>query len=106
MINLCLRRTILGEGDHPEEDCSPLLDDAWHQNYPMMIGMLNLLVCLGRLDISFATSLLSRFTACPLEGHRDIMLRIFGYSKKYKKRRIVIDSRETRSSWEERMLWI
>ena len=91
---LSKKDTPMVEGDHPEEDCSPLLDDAEHQRYQMMIGMLNWLVCLGRFDISFATSSLSRFTACPREGHRDRVFRIFGYLKKYKNRRIVIDSRD------------
>ena len=57
-----------------------------------MIGMVNWVVCLGRLDISLATSSLSSLTACPREGHRDRVLRIFGYLKKCRNRRIDIDS--------------
>ena len=81
------------DGDHPEEDMSEPLDEKVHQQYQMLIGMLNCIVCIGRVDVAFATALLSRFTACPRKGHRDRALRIFGYLKKYKNRRIVVDSR-------------
>ena len=82
------------DGDHPEEDCSALLDDDGHQKYQMLIGMLNWIVCLGRMDVAFATTSLSRFTACPRAGHLERALRIFGYLKKNKNRRIVVDSRD------------
>ena len=47
------------------------------------------------MDVEYATASLYRFTACPRKGHRDHALIIFGYLKKYKNRRIVIDSRDT-----------
>lgn len=81
-------------GDHPEMDVSSPLDDESHRKYQMLIGMLNWIVCLGRVDIAFATSSLSRFTACPRKGHLERVLRIFGYLKRYKNRRIVVDSRD------------
>ena len=74
---------------------SELLDDKDHQQYQMLIGMLNWIVCIGIMDVAYATASLYRFTACPRKGHRDHALRIFGYLKKYKNRRIVIDSRDT-----------
>ena len=83
------------DGDHPEEDTSELLDDKDHQQYQMLIGMLNWFVCIGIMDVAYATASLSRFTACPMKGHQDCALRIFGYLKKYKNRRIVTDSRDT-----------
>ena len=61
----------------------------------MLIGILNWILCTGRVDVSFATASLSRFTACPRKVHRDRDLRIFGYLKKYKNRRIFVDSRDT-----------
>ena len=83
------------DGDHhPEEDSSPLLNDAGHQQYQMLTGMSNWIVCIGRIDVAFATASLSRFIVCPREGHRDRVLGIFGYLKKYKNRRIVVDSRD------------
>ena len=51
--------------DHPEEDTSEPLDDKGHQKYHMLIGMLNWIVCIGRVDVAFATASLSCFTACP-----------------------------------------
>ena len=86
--------TPMTDGDHPEEDVSELLDDKGHQRYQMLIGMLNWIVCIGRMDVAYATSSLSRFTACPRKGHMDRVLRIFGYLKKYKNRRVVVDSRD------------
>ena len=65
---LCKKDIPTVEGDYLEKNSSPLLDDAGHQHHQMMIGILNWLVCLGRLDTSFATFSLSKFTACLCEG--------------------------------------
>ena len=86
--------TPMTDGDHPETDVSAPLSDGQHTQYQMLIGMLNWIVCLGRLDIAFATSSLSRFTACPRKGHLERVLRIFGYLRKYKNKRIIVDSRD------------
>ncbi len=59
------------DGDHPEEDTCEPLDDKGHQQYQMVIGMLNWIVCIGRMDVAYVTALLSRFTACPRKGHMD-----------------------------------
>lgn len=93
-INLPKKETPMAEGDHPEEDSSSPLNDDEHRKYQMLIGMLNWIVCLGRMDVAFATSSLSRFTACPRKGHMDRALRVFGYLKRNKNRRYVIDSRD------------
>ena len=58
----------------------------------MLIGMLNWLVTIGRIDVAYATSSMSRFTACPRKGHLERVMKIYGYLKKYSNRRIVIDS--------------
>jgi hypothetical protein len=63
--------TPMPAGDHPELDDSPLLNDDQHRKYQMIIGMLNWVVTIGRLDVAFSTSSLSRFTACPRCGHLD-----------------------------------
>ena len=68
--------------DHPETDDSPLLNPTQHQQYQQLIGMLNWLVQLGRFDIAFATSSMSRFTAAPREQHLTRVLKIWGYLKK------------------------
>ena len=44
------------DGDHPEEDSSEILGDEDHKKYMMLIGMLNWIVCLGRMDVAFAVT--------------------------------------------------
>jgi hypothetical protein len=81
-------------GDHPELDASTVLNDDEHRKYQMLIGMLVWIVTIGRIDVAHATSSLSRFTACPRQGHLERVLRVFGYLKKRPNRRIVVDSRD------------
>ena len=88
------KATPMEDGDHPEEDDSEVLGDSDHQKYQMLMGMLNWVICLGRIDVAFAGSSLGRFSACPRKGHLERVLRVFGYLKKNKNRRIVIDSRD------------
>ena len=40
--------------DHPEMDVSNVLNEDMHRKYQMLIGMLNWLVTIGRIDISYA----------------------------------------------------
>ena len=47
---------------------------------------------IGRPDILFAASSLSRFSAAPRKGHLDLILHTLGYLKKFPHRRIQIDS--------------
>ena len=51
------------DGDHQEEYTSELLDDKDHQQYHMLIEMLNWIVCIGRMDVAFAMGI-----AFPLHG--------------------------------------
>ena len=46
---------------------------------------------IGRLDISFAVSSLSRFSAAPRVGHLQLAIYMFGYLKKHPNRNLVID---------------
>ena len=55
--------------DHPEKDQSKLLGTVEHQQYQQLIRMLSWVVQLGRFNIAFATSSLSRFSAAPSKGH-------------------------------------
>ena len=82
----------MSPGDHPEDDDTALLNDHYHKIYQQLLGMLNWLVTIGRFDISFATSSLARFVACPRQGHLDRLKHVFGYLKKWPNRRIRIDS--------------
>ena len=81
------------DGDHPEEDTSLLLDDGGHQKYQTFIGIMNWIVCIGIMDVAFATSSILRFTALLRNGYLNRVLRVFGYLNKYKNLRIVIDSK-------------
>ena len=90
--------------DHPEEDSSNLLDDDNHKKYQMLIGMLNWIVTIGRLDIAYAVSSLSRFTSCPRKGHLERAISVFGYLKRYPNRRIVVDSSDPEIEGDLRVL--
>ena len=60
----------------------------------MLMGMLTWIVSIGRFDVAFAVSSMARFTACPRKGHLQRALRIFGFLKARRNRRICVDSRE------------
>ncbi len=62
-----------------------------HREYQSLIGMLQWVVSLCRIDICFAVSALIRFCASPREGHFTRALRIWGYLKKYQDRSLPID---------------
>ena len=79
-------------GDHPEEDKSEFLSDSDHKKYHALIGMLVWLVIIGRLDLTFVTSSLSRFVAAPRQGHLKRVLKVFSYIRKSPNKRIVVDS--------------
>ena len=80
--------------DHPENDDSLLLGDSDHCKFQMLIGMLNWVVTIGRLDMAYATASLSCFLACPREGHLQRALHVFGYLKQHKNRRIAMYSKQ------------
>ena len=52
-------------GDHPKIDSYVVLTGKSHYKYQMVVGILNCIVALGRLDIGFACSSLYRFTGLP-----------------------------------------
>ncbi len=81
-------------GDHPEEDESGILDNEKHRLYQSMIGMLQWTVSIGRIDICYAVSSMSRFCVCPRMGHLHRVFRIFGYLKKYPNKAIGIVERD------------
>ena len=58
----------------------------------MGIGMLLWMVIKRRVDIGYAVSSLSRFSASTRKGHESRMLRVFGYLKQKPNKRIIIDS--------------
>ncbi|KAI2510964.1 Reverse transcriptase (RNA-dependent DNA polymerase) [Fragilaria crotonensis] len=91
--DLYTHRTPLPEGCHPElDDGVPLAEDGIRR-YQTLIGMAQWACTIGRLDITFAVSSLSRFSASPRTHHLELAYHLFGYLKKNPNRRIVLDSR-------------
>ena len=87
------RNTPLPTEDcHPEMDDSELLSKKNHKLFQQLLGMGIWMVIVGRPDICYAIASLGRFGACPRQGHLDLMIHIYGYLKKFPKRRIAIDS--------------
>ena len=78
---------------HPELDTSELLDEKHTQQYQMLIGMAQWACTIGRLDISYAVSSLSRVSCAPREGYLALALYLFGYLKQHPNKRILLDSR-------------
>ena len=69
-------------GDHPELDTTEELDMNGIKQYQSMIGALQWLISLGRLDIATTVMSLSSFRAAPRKGHLDRVKRIYGYISK------------------------
>lgn len=74
----------LERGDHPELDTTDELDVDGIKKYQSLIGALQWVVTLGRLDIATAVMTMSSFRASPRVGHLDRVKRIFGYLLKMK----------------------
>lgn len=89
---LKLERSPLPTDDHPEDDQSAPLNLQGIRQYQMLTGILQWLVQLGRIDIVKATNSLNQFNSSPREGHLRRVLRVFGFLKKYRRRKILIDS--------------
>ena len=58
----------------------------------MLIGSLNWVVTLGRVDVMFAPIILARYSHAPRKGHLKTVLRAFGYLKNHAKGCIHFDT--------------
>jgi hypothetical protein len=74
--------TPMSPGAHPETDTSPLLDVDGHRVYQQLVGIAHWLITCGRLDLCYAVSSLSRYSACPRENHLVLLERVFRYLNK------------------------
>ena len=83
--------TPLASGYRPELDGSPELDERRSSYYASLMGVLRWCIELGRIDIIVEAGLLSRFQACPREGHLEQMFHVFAYLKKYNRSSLVFD---------------
>ena len=74
-----------------ELDESPELDPERANYYQSLVGILNWMVELGRVDIITETSVLASHMALPREGHLDAALHVFGYLSRKTNARMVFD---------------
>jgi hypothetical protein len=85
-------KTPMIEGYHPEIDDSPLCTEDDSAKYRSIIGFCIWIIVLGRFDIAYATSTMSRFNMLPREGHLKAVKRILSYLKTFQKGRVIIDA--------------
>ena len=78
---------------HPELDSSTLLNQRDHTLYQSLIGTLQWLVTLGRIDIHYATSKLSQYGAAPRSNHLAQVIRVYTYLASNPQHKLVFDSR-------------
>ena len=75
----------------PELDVTEECNEAQITLYQNMIGILRWLVELGRIDIAYEVSLLSRYLVAPRTGHFTQALFIFKYLDRHRKNMIAFD---------------
>jgi hypothetical protein len=75
----------------PEVDKMELLDSEEHRNFQQQIGIMQWLVTIGRLDLTFAASSLSCVSVAPRKDHLRAAEGIFRYLNKYPEKRTRID---------------
>ncbi len=63
----------------PELDLTDLCTPDEHQFYQQVVGIARWMIEIGRLDIAFEVSLMSRYLASPRIGHLTQMLHMFQY---------------------------
>ena len=84
----------------PELDASPFCNEQLTNVYQTMIGVLRLIVELGRIDILHEVSLLSQYFVQPRQGHLSQACNIFIYLKnRYTKGYVVLDPDKWEIQW-------
>jgi hypothetical protein len=82
----------MSEGYNPEIDDSPLCTEDDSAKYRSIIGCCIWIIVLGRFDIEYATSAMSRFNMLPRKGDLKAVKRILSYLKTFPKGRVIIDT--------------
>jgi hypothetical protein len=84
----------MSEGYHPEVDDSPLCTEDDSAKYRLIIGhcICIRIIVLGRFDIAYATSAMSRFNMLHREGQLKEVKRILSYLKTFPNERLIIDT--------------
>jgi hypothetical protein len=85
-------KTTMIEGYHPEVDDSLLCIKDYSAKYRSIIGCCIWMIVLGRFDLAYDTSAMSRFNMLPREGHLKAVKRILSYLKTFPKGRVIIDT--------------
>jgi hypothetical protein len=75
----------------PELDESKLLNPDLALWYALLIGMLQWMVKIGRVDIITEVLLMASQMAMPREGHLDAILHIFGFLRRKYNSRMAFD---------------
>ena len=75
----------------PELDTSDECSDEQVTFYQNLIGILRWIVELGRIDIAYEVSVLSRYLVCPRTGHLVQALHIFKYLDIHRKNELAFD---------------
>jgi len=57
------RNTVLDDHNRYDDDSSDPLNEQFHKKYLQLVGMLNRISALGRVDITYATRKLARYNA-------------------------------------------
>ena len=94
-LNLRKETVPMKCGDEPELDNSELLNSKGKTQYQSMIGIGQWLVMLGRIDICYSISSLSRFCSNPRIGHLERLKKVFGWIKRNKYRHFIIDTKSS-----------
>ena len=81
-------------GYRPELDETDTLDDYKANYYQSLIGILQWVVELGRIEIAFEVSTMAQFNCNPRTGHLRNTLRIFIWLKGHIKSKLVMDCRK------------
>jgi hypothetical protein len=86
------RSTPMDPNYHPKLDETPLMNPEMTSKYRSVTGSLNWVLTLGRFDIAYALSTLSRYNMAPREGHSEALKRILGYLSHRDQGQLIIDS--------------
>jgi hypothetical protein len=83
--------TPLSSGYCPEIDISPKLGEVYASYFHSFVGVLWLIVELGRVDINVEVSMMSSHLALPRVGHLKEIYHIFAYLKAHSNTKMVFN---------------
>jgi hypothetical protein len=85
-------KTPMSEGYHPGIDDTNMYTGEDSDEYKSIIGCCIWMIVIGRFDIVYATSSMSRFNILPREGRLKVAKRILAYLKTFPKWKIIFDT--------------